>query len=145
MSRSRRQIAIEHGLRFIGKPYIFGGQGPVGLDCSGLVVEISRAIGLIGRKHDLSAQGFFNRFSAFEVEVPVPGSFVFFGRSRDKITHMGMVVEIMPCGEALVLEAAGGTRETKTPLQAQKNDAMVTIRPMRGDILAFVDVFKQGE
>jgi len=143
MARSRRQIAIEHGLRFVGKPYIHGGQGPVGLDCSGLITEISRAVGLIGRKFDLSAQGFYNRFQKYEVDIPIPGSFVFFGRTRDKITHMGMVVEITQCGEALVLEAAGGDRDTKTPLQAQKHDAMVTIRPLRGDMLAFVDVFKQ--
>lgn len=143
MARTRRQIAIEHGLRFIGRPYIFGGQGPVGMDCSGLIVEICRAIGLIGRKVDLTAQMFFDKFKTHRVISPNPGAFVFFGRDERHITHIGMVVEIMPCGEALVLEAAGGTRDTDTVDEAQARDAMVTIRPMRGDILAFIDVFKQ--
>jgi cell wall-associated NlpC family hydrolase len=142
MTRALRAIALEHGKRFIGKPYFWGGQGPMGMDCSGLMVEILRTVGLIGRREDLNAAGLYARFEDKELTgAPVPGALAFFGRSKGAITHVGMVVELAPGGLTLVLEAAGGGSGVDTPAEAQERDAMVTIRPLRGDCVALVDPF----
>lgn len=143
MPRSQREAAIEHGLRFVGKPYYWGGQGPMGLDCSGLMVEITRATGLIGRKNDYKASQLYILFHSKLVPRPTagPGMMVFFGEDIEHITHVGMVVEVLVDQTVLVLEAAGGGSGVDTEEEAQARDAMVTIRPMRSDLVAVVDPF----
>ena len=143
MPRSQREAAIEHGQEFIGEPYYWGGQGPMGLDCSGLMVEILRATGLIGRKNDYTAAQLYMLFHSKLVPRPTasPGMMVFFGNDVEHITHVGMVVEVLEDQTVLVLEAAGGGSGVDTPEEAQKKDAMVTIRPMRSDAIAVVDPF----
>ena len=141
MARSKRTVAIEHGLRFVGKPYFFGGQGPAGLDCSGLLTEIFRAVGKIGRRSDYNAQGYFNMYRHRERMVANPGDLVFYGDGSNDITHMGMAVEVLDSGDVLILEAAGGRRGTDTLEEAQALDAMVTLRPInsRRDLVAICD------
>lgn len=143
MPRSRREAAIEHGKRFIGKPYYWGGQGPMGLDCSGLMVEIFRATKMIGRKDDHKASELYQMFRHKNVHraLAKPGCLVFFGDDIDHITHVGMVVEVLDDQTVLVLEAAGGGRGMDTEAEAQAKDAMVTIRPMRSDLVAVSDPF----
>ena len=40
-----RQDIVRYGASAIGSPYIWGGDDPTGLDCSGLVVEIATLAG----------------------------------------------------------------------------------------------------
>ena len=143
MPRNKRKVAIEHGKRFIGKPYYWGGQGPMGLDCSGLMVEICRATKVIGRKSDYTASQLYQLFQHKIIHRTLagPGMMAFFGTDTEHITHVGMVVEVLEDSTVLVLEAAGGERGMDTPEEAQKRDAMVTIRPMRSDLVAVVDPF----
>jgi len=131
------KIAVEHGMRFIGKPYIWAGQGAMGLDCSGLVVEMLRAVGWIGRKDDFKAQELYNRYRSRERMTAMFGDLVFFGTDKQHITHVAVCVDFLPDGQPIVLEAAGGRRGVDTPEEAQANQAMVTIRPMREDAVAF--------
>ena len=143
MPQDKREAAIEHGLRFIGKPYYWGGQGPMGLDCSGLMVEIMRATDKIGRKDDYTASQLYMLFHSKLVPRPLagPGMMAFFGGSIDHITHVGMVVDVLEDSTVLVLEAVGGGSGVDTEEEAQARDAMVTIRPMRSDLVAVVDPF----
>ena len=73
-----RNKAVEYIQRFIGKPYIWGGQGPDGFDCSGLIIEVLRAVGKIGPKEDLNARSLFNKFhNGREQSVAYSGCLVF--------------------------------------------------------------------
>jgi cell wall-associated NlpC family hydrolase len=38
--------AVEYAIEQLGKPYIYGGTGPTGYDCSGLVMEAYLAAGI---------------------------------------------------------------------------------------------------
>lgn len=136
-----REFAIQHGMRFIGKPYHWGGQGPLGLDCSGLMVEIGRAVGRFERKFDCTAQELYDLTKLQQILVPEPGDLVFFGTSKRTITHVGMCVEVLTNGKTLILEAAGGRRGVDTPEEAQNMEAMVTVRPMREDMVAYTSLF----
>lgn len=137
---TRREFAVQHGMRFIGKPYHWGGQGPMGLDCSGLIVEIGRAVGRFGRKFDATAQELYDMTKWRTPVVPSPGDLVFFGTDTQHITHVGMCVAVID-GVELVLEAAGGRRGVDTPEEAQNMEAMVTVRPIREDMVAYTSLF----
>ena len=82
----------ETGRRFIGIPYLWGGTTPNGFDCSGLIQRVYRLNGvLLPRDSDQQA-----RFGVEKVisgpENVTPGDLLFFGRSRDSITHVGLVL-----------------------------------------------------
>ena len=53
-----RTSAAEYAARFIGTPYLWGGDSPMeGFDCSGLLVEVLQAHGVIERGRDYTAHG----------------------------------------------------------------------------------------
>ena len=145
MARAKRVIAIEHAKRMIGKAYIWRGQGPLGFDCSGLIVEALRSVGVIGRKEDLSADGLWHRFKDHTVDLASPGCLVFWDDDGDgRMSHVAMAVELLEDGGTIVIEAAGGDSSTRTQRDAQRREAMITIRPMRSGVVARVDPFRSG-
>jgi hypothetical protein len=93
--RNRRptpERLAETGLRFMGIPYLWGGTTPNGFDCSGLIQRVYRLNGLL-LPRDSDQQALVG------AEVPkagpenvVPGHLLFFGKSRESITHVGLVL-----------------------------------------------------
>jgi cell wall-associated NlpC family hydrolase len=83
---------VATGRRLLGAPYLWGGMTPLGVDCSGFVSLVYRVNGrVLPRDADLQ----FKDPSATAVERAdlAPGDLVFFGRSPEKITHVGLYVD----------------------------------------------------
>jgi cell wall-associated NlpC family hydrolase len=79
------------GRRFLGIPYLWGGTTPNGFDCSGLVQRVFRLNGIVlPRDSDMQARIGPERRGG--PENAAPGDLVFFGRGRDSITHVGLVL-----------------------------------------------------
>jgi hypothetical protein len=106
---SRRRPARDRlaatGLRFLGIPYIWGGNTPKGFDCSGLIQRIFWLNGVqLPRDSDLQAR--VGRL------IPVAragalrtGDLLFFGRSEENVTHVAMALS-----DGLFLHAYGQVR-----------------------------------
>ena len=79
---------IEVANTLVGTPYLYGGNTPVGLDCSGFIFYTFNQGGLkIGRT---SSEGYFNG-NTVQVKNPVPGDLVFFENTyKEGISHMGI-------------------------------------------------------
>ena len=128
----------EYALKFLGRPYIWGGDGSGkcggGFDCSGLVVECLRAFDIINC--DLTAQGLHDRLLAKWERVclldwkSASSDILFFGKSESKITHVAIAI-----GDGLMVEAGGGGSKCKS---LETSTGMVRIRPIssRKDIVA---------
>lgn len=126
----------EYLLSFVGRPYIWGGDGSGecdgGFDCSGLVLEGLWAFGLYGGS-DTTAQGLYKSLRA-EGWIPVPrflendGDVLFFGKDTAHITHTAMAL-----GDGLMVEAGGGGSKCKS---AATSSGMVRVRPIREDVVA---------
>jgi len=134
--------------RFMGVHYNYGttetrGDDPVGgFDCSGLVSECLRSIGLIGNSERLSAQMFYDLFSQ-EDEIPVSieiGCLVFYGKSKTRISHIAIAIN-----KDQVIEAGGGSSSTHEEHEAAVRNAFVRIRPIhyRSDFVCAIDIFKK--
>jgi murein DD-endopeptidase len=81
--------AAGHALSMIGKPYRYGGSGPAGFDCSGLVMYSYRQAGL-ALPHNTDKQ----RRAARPIKVADlrRGDLLFFNQEGKKYGHVGIYV-----------------------------------------------------
>lgn len=75
--------------KFIGLPYTWGGRSSFGYDCSGFVQMLYSQIG-VNLERDAKQQVLDNRFQTVSVDCVKPGDLIYFGKSEQKITHVGM-------------------------------------------------------
>lgn len=108
----------------IGKPYIWGGQGPIGFDCSGLVVEMLKARGFVSARYDNTSHGLYETTKPGVVHGASCHDLAFFGRVG-RITHVGYCIDSQH-----MIEAGGGGSKCTTPEAAAKVGAMVRLRPI---------------
>lgn len=97
------QTAVKYAVAQVGKPYIWGGTGPGGYDCSGLCYAAYASAGVtIPRTSE--AQWFDTAFQAVDLSELQPGDLVFYNWGEDGIAGPGHVV--MYVGNGNVVEAA---------------------------------------
>jgi cell wall-associated NlpC family hydrolase len=82
---------VATGRRLLGVPYLWGGMTPLGLDCSGFVSLLYRAQGRL-LPRDAGPQFRDEKAAPVERDQLAAGDLVFFGKTRDKITHVGLYV-----------------------------------------------------
>jgi cell wall-associated NlpC family hydrolase len=82
--------ALAFALGELGVPYQWGGEGPHGFDCSGLVQAAYRSAGISLPR---TAQEQFDAGPHLPAGAPLePGDLVFFGSSTANVGHVGIVV-----------------------------------------------------
>ncbi|MCC7174264.1 MAG: C40 family peptidase [Bryobacterales bacterium] len=77
--------------RFLGIPYLWGGASSFGYDCSGFTQMLMRRRGAAPPR-DASPQANWEGLAPVGRDALRAGDFLFFGASRDKITHSGMYI-----------------------------------------------------
>lgn len=125
---------VDIALLYFGTPYVWGGNKPEeGLDCSGFVSEVLRSAGYINEA-DRNAQMLYDELSESEGVRSQLGrnSLMFFGKSRNEITHVAISM-----GRKRLIESGGEGRVSTVR-------GYVRIRPdsYRSDLVA---VLKLGE
>lgn len=77
--------------RFLGLPYLWGGTSPLGLDCSGFVQLVYGMCGIpILRDADIQFEG--SGLAEVAPGEERAGDLVFFGRAKDRIGHVGLMI-----------------------------------------------------
>lgn len=140
-----RSKAVEYIQHFIGLPYAWGGDDPLaGFDCSGLIVEVLQAVGVIPHNSDYTAAALYERFGEGAVDRGYAGCLVFWYGSNlsETITHVEMMVD-----DFHTVGASGGGSMTHSIADAIRHNAFVKQRPLqyRGDRFLIVDPFKVEE
>ena len=135
--KNKSQLMVEYSKTFIGKPYLWGGEGPEGYDCSGFIQEVLKCVGLDPRG-DQTAQGLYKYFSKNGLGTGIKeGSLLFWGKSKDKITHVSMAINYFHH-----IEAGGGGSIIKNLEIARTSGAMIRVRPInsRKDLRAAIKI-----
>lgn len=115
---------ITYLMGLVGKPYIWGGTGAVGFDCSGLVVEMLKARGFVKARYDATSQTLFEKTASGGTLNATTHCLSFYGKPG-RISHVGYCIN----SEQMV-EAGGGNSRCKTPEDAEKYGAYVRLRPI---------------
>jgi cell wall-associated NlpC family hydrolase len=124
---SERSLLVRYALSLLGTPYRWGGENPIGgFDCSGLVQEILRSVGM-DPPGDQSAQALFEHFVKTSSRGDLAeGALAFYGSSITKINHVAFMIDSFR-----VIEAGGGGSKTLTKEDANLQNAFIRIRPVK--------------
>jgi cell wall-associated NlpC family hydrolase len=118
-------VAISYALAQLGKPYIWGGVGPAGFDCSGLVMMAYQAAGISLPR--TTFQQVFLGTPVYSFSQLEPGDLIFTPGSDGTATdpgHVGMYI-----GSGLVVSAPEtGDPVMITPLSGYWREQAVAIR-----------------
>ena len=134
-----QQIILNYAYSFLGTPYRWGGDDPLlGVDCSGLVIEVLKAAGVYKGSFDTTAQGLYDdllRKKAIIAHSPEPMDIAFYGKTISDITHVALCVS-----PTKILEAGGGGHKVVNLQAAAAANAYVRIRPIdhRVDLVAIL-------
>lgn len=134
-----RQVLYDYAMRLVGLPYKWGGDNPLeGMDCSGLVIELLKAAGVLTGVYDTTAKElrkFLLSFSPTPPQAPLFGAVVFFGTSADAISHVGFCLN-----SKQMIEAGGGGASVVDVKTAAEKGAFVRVRPIshRKDVFDFI-------
>jgi hypothetical protein len=134
------QDAKEYSFLFVGLFYKWGGDDPSGFDCSGLVIEILRSVGVLPRRGDWTAHAIYHRFSKYKVDTPEAGCLAFWwdGEGR-RVIHVEFCID-----EYRAVGASGGGSATFDLSSAMRHNAFIKVRPINRDRcgeLVFINPF----
>lgn len=116
---------IHYAWTFLHKPYKWGGSNPLqGLDCSGLVQQILKSVGLAPKVRYNSKQLYEFYLKDGTVGKLGPGALCFYGKDAETISHVSFMID-----EYRVIEAGSGDQTTINFDEAAKRGACVRMRP----------------
>ena len=147
-----RSQALWYLKQWIGTPYCWGGDDFSAMDCSGLIVEVFKAIGRFKEAEDFTADGLYHLYKSGELEEgrePYEGCLVFwFNPLTERATHVAMMID-----NYFLIHASGGGSATKTLADAIKHNAFIKMRELAkvaeqrkrdyGQYYRVVDPFRQ--
>ncbi|MDP4226662.1 MAG: C40 family peptidase [Bacteroidota bacterium] len=101
--KNLRQSIVADAMKYLRSPYLWGGRGPMGIDCSGFTQVVYKLSGIVIPR-DASVQAKLGE----EVKVPeeaLPGDLAFFANAGGKTVHVGLLL-----GNGRIIHASGRVR-----------------------------------
>ena len=88
---TKKKKLVENALMYLNAPYLWGGRSPLGIDCSGFTQMVYRLQG-IDLPRDACQQAEVGTTLSF-VEESEAGDLAFFDNNKERITHVGIILE----------------------------------------------------
>jgi cell wall-associated NlpC family hydrolase len=110
---------IRLGSQFLGLEYLWGGTSSYGLDCSGLVHAVSRAL---GQRVPRDAHDQCDALEHVPVEEARPGDLYFFARPGKVVHHVGFV-----SAEGMLHASETGKLLENEPMLPERSETLVAV------------------
>lgn len=124
MDEKLSKLILDYCLQWIGVPYIWAGVGYGGTDCSGFVLQVLQARGVVPNKYDATSHDLYLKTKAGGMLKPKAHALAFYGKG-------GISTHVAYClNSTHVIECAGGGSECTSREIAEKKGAFVRIRPI---------------
>ncbi len=88
---TEKEKLVENALMDLNAPYLWGGRSPLGIDCSGFTQMVYRLQG-VDLPRDAYQQAEVGTTLSF-VEESEAGDLAFFDNNKERITHVGIILE----------------------------------------------------
>jgi len=141
---SDKEIALKVAWHFLGLPYRWGGDDPMGgFDCSGYILEILKSVGIVNRNIDMTADQIYRHFKEIGClsRVANTGMLIFWkDLNAPKIRHVEFCIS-----SSHTIGASGGGSNVINELEASRRNAFIKVRPINthdDSIHGFADPFK---
>lgn len=142
---SVREAAFFVWERLLNVPYLWGGDDPLaGVDCSGLVLEGLKSVGIVPRESDSTADQLLTVvFKDKPRQMRLQrGMLVFYGTPAHHVEIVWAVIERETLERVtLTIGASGGGSKTVDRAEAVRANAYVKIRRITPNWIAAVDPF----
>jgi len=137
-----RDIAFMVWMEMLGRPYIWGGDDPAGVDCSGLVILGLQAAGVLPRKGDWSA----GSLSTIRPGIPLShppqvGYLLFWNRGNPPAIGHVEIVLATPGVKVITIGASGGGSATTSAAVAYAQNAFVKVHEAEPGWVRMIDPF----
>ena len=117
LSETRDFEFLKHiAFKYLNSPYLWGGKSPFGIDCSGFTQQVFRICG-----YSLKRDAYQQFEQGSDVVNPQAGDLAFFKNSKDKISHVGIVLE-----DETIIHASGKVRIDKLDGKGIYNEERLT-------------------
>lgn len=116
-STKKPESAVQSAKNMIGTPYLWGGRTLMGIDCSGLIVNIFKTLNIY-LPRDANEQIAYGETIAFLNEAQ-PDDLCFFDNAEGKIIHVGLLID-----NQTIIHASGKVRIDKIDHQGIYNEDM---------------------
>jgi cell wall-associated NlpC family hydrolase len=120
------RVAIAYARAQLGKPYVWGGTGPDGFDCSGLTYMAYRSAGIHIARTSQDQWATLPHITGSQLR---PGDLIFYKGSDGTITSPGHVVLYIGGGRVIQAYAAGTPIEITLLADMQAGDLTGYARP----------------
>lgn len=129
---TKRHLALFVWERELGIPYRWAGDDPIaGFDCSGLVLEGLKSVGLVDKDTDMTAAQLYEHFkNPIQQNPPKEGTLLFFADQNGHIFHVEIAYYVID-GQVFTIGASGGGGKTTDIQTAIAQNAYVKIRPRK--------------
>ena len=123
---TEQDVFLKVAWHYLGTPYVWGGDDPSGLDCSGYAIECLRSVGAFPRSGDTTADGLMRRLAPVGADDVRPCDLVFFLNGSGRATHVGIILD----PPHLYIGAEGGRSSTSDADAAWAANAFVKVCPL---------------
>ena len=130
-------------IQYMNVPYKWAANGPYQFDCSGLIIKVLHDVGYT--LPDMTAQGIHEWAVGKEFKScnPKEDCLLFFGKDKDKITHISLAVN-----NKFMIEAGGSDKRSlkMTEGQLAAKDARVRLKKIsnRKDLVSSIKISYGG-
>jgi len=130
IQQAYRDRAVWYLEKWIGVPYVWGGDDFSAFDCSGVVVEVFKGIGIFKEGEDYTADGLYHLTKSGELDPPLgpyKGCLIFwFNPLTERAVHVAMMTD-----SYFLIHASGGGSGVLSVLDAIKKNAFVKMREFK--------------